>query len=173
MTTAAHPRPRRPLASVWRAWVVVRPLVIAALLGAFATFLAMGGTRSSSGAEAQNIGAGIIDAIRVGDSDACTMATPAAQREIARMLDSSSECWTAVRKSPLRVRAAAMRPFLAIVGIGTGSTGGGQTASGSHSLEFSRGRDGRYAVIRVSSHGDNGYLVDSIRVQRRCADCHF
>jgi hypothetical protein len=27
--------------------------------------------------------------------------------------------------------------------------------------------DGRYAVVEVSSHGADGYLVDSIRIQDR------
>jgi hypothetical protein len=168
MTTAAHPRPRRPLSSLWGAWVVVRPLVIAALLGAFATFLAMGGGSSTqSSAPGQNITAGMIDAIRVGDPSACTMATPAAGREIARLLGRSSHaCWVAVIRAPAQTRAAAMRPFRGMLGFGTVTESGG-TDQGSHEVDWSRTPDGRYAVVAVSSHGADGYLVDSIRIQAR------
>ena len=157
---------------MWHAWVAIRPLVVAALAGAFVTFLLMGGLRmSTSSAPGQNIAAGMIDAVRVGDPNACTMATPAAAREIARMLGSSSDCQVAVARSSAQARAQAMRPFLGIVGLAVDSTGGGSSAVGSREVDWSQLHDGRYAVMRVSSHGAEGYLVDAIRLQARCGDC--
>jgi len=151
---------------VWTAWVVVRPLVVAALLGAFATFLLMGGGSSTqSSTPGQNVTAGMIDAIRVGDPSACRMATPAAGREIARLLGRSSHaCWVAVLRSPAPTRAAAMREFRGLQGFATVTESGG-TDQGSHEIDWSRTPDGRYAVVEVSSHGADGYLVDSIRIQ--------
>lgn len=146
---------------------MVRPLLIAALLGAFATFLLMGGGSSTqSSAPGQNITAGMIDAIRVGDPAACTMATPAAAREIAHLLGPSRDCWPAVMGSSAQTRAAAMHPFLGLLGIQSGD--GGATETGSRDVVWTRSPDGRYAVVEVSSHGADGYLVDSIRVQAGC-----
>lgn len=168
MTAAAQPRPRRPLSTLWHAWVVVRPLLVAAILGALATFLLMGGgSSSSSSLPGQNITAGLIDAIRVGDPSACEMATPAAEREIAGLLGRSQrDCWLAVMRAPAGTRGAAMRPFEGFDGSGSVAAAGG-TDQGSRELDWSRTPDGRYAVVAVSSHGAGGWLVDSIRIQDR------
>ena len=154
--------------TVRAAWFVVRPLAIAALLGAFATFLLMGGGSSThSSAPGQNITAGMIDAIRVGDPAACTMATPVAAREVAQLLGRPTQhCWLAVMGSSAQTRAAAMHPFLGLLGIQSGD--GGATEAGSRDVVWTRTRDGRYAVVEVSSHGADGYLVDSIRIQAGC-----
>jgi hypothetical protein len=168
MTTAAQPRPRRPLPALWHAWVVVRPLVVAAMLGALVTFLLMGGGSSSSSSRpGQNITAGLIDAVRVGDPSACEMATAAAERELAGLLGRPNrDCWLAVMRAPAETRAAAMRPFEGFDGSGSVAESGG-TDVGSRELDWSRTADGRYAVVAVRAHGVDGYLVDWLRIQDR------
>ena len=126
-----------------------------------------GGSSIQSSAPGQNITAGMIDAIRVGDPSACTMATPTAGHEIAELLGRSSHaCWVAVVRSPAQTRETAMRQFRGLLGFGSVTAAGG-TDQGSHEVDWSRTPDGRYAVVEVSSHGADGYLVDSIRIQDR------
>jgi hypothetical protein len=97
-----------------------------------------GGSSIQSSAPGQNITAGMIDAIRVGDPSACTMATPTAGHEIAELLGRSSHaCWVAVVRSPAQTRETAMRQFRGLLGFGSVTAAGG-TDQGSHEVDWSR-----------------------------------
>jgi len=136
-----------------------------------------GDTGSFSTRPALNVATGFIDAVRANDaSGVCFMTTAKARRDLARLLrQSGAPGGTNVCAQPTiasrKVRAAAMRPFLGILGFTKDTKSGGSSESGSKATEWSQSAAGRYAVVVVSRHGVDGLLVDSIRLEASCSAC--
>jgi hypothetical protein len=180
-------RPGRRLGRTMRVWwFAIRPLVIAGLLGALVVYVAMGGVnRSSSSLPPQNAAVGFIDAVRVGDTSACSMTTQAGAIDVVHLLRAAgarvgpangesswwATCAAAVERSSAPVRATAMPPFLGITGLTADSNGGGSATQGSDDLEWSDSPGGTYATVLVRHHGSEGFLIDAIRLQRTCRAC--
>ena len=149
--------------------VVVGAVTLAALLTACGT--------STSTLPALNAATGFVDAVRANDaSGACFMTTAHARRDLARLLRQAGAAGARnVCARPTiaskKVRAAAMRPFLGILGFTKDTSSGGSSESRSKATEWSQSADGRYAVVVVSRHAADGLLVDSIRLEASCRAC--
>jgi hypothetical protein len=143
--------------------------------------LGCGATKSGSTLPALNVATGFIDAVRANDaSGACSMTTAKARHDLARLLrQSGAPRRTNVCAQPTiasrKVRAAAMRPFLGILGFTKDTNSGGSSESGSESgskaIEWSQSVAGRYAVVVIGKHSPDGLLVDSIRLGASCSAC--
>jgi hypothetical protein len=139
--------------------------------------LGCGTSKSGSTGPALNVATGFIDAVRANDaSGACSMTTAKARHDLARLLrQSGAPRETNVCAQPTiasrKVRAAAMRPFLGILGFTKDTSSGGSSESRSKATEWSQSADGRYAVVVVSRHAADGLLVDSIRLEASCRAC--
>ena len=151
--------------------VVVSAVTLAAVLSACGT------GKSSSSLPARNAATGFIDAVRANDATTvCSMTTANARHDLARLLQQAgAPGGTNVCAQPAiasqKVRAAAVRPFLGVLGFTKGMKSGGSSESGSKAIEWSQLDDGRYAVVVVGRHGADGLLVDSIRLEASCSAC--
>jgi hypothetical protein len=137
------------------------------------TSFALAGTGSGSTLPATNFVRGFIDAIRVNDATgACFMTTANARRDLSPLLRQAgatggTNVCAHTTIASLYVRAAAVRPFLG----GNSDMSGGTRESGSKTTVWNQLADGRYAVVVVSNHGADGFLVDSMRLQASCSTC--
>ena len=161
----------------------IRPLVLASLAGALATYALMGGFSGDSGSTlpAQNAAIGLVNSVRVGDPGACEMLTASGQRDLARILGASQAritsmqrqglwvCGTVLANAPPSVRAAAIAPFL---GRDQDSQSSGSVgATSDDALEWNQLNSGTYAVIRLHRDDNHGWLATSVRLQRTCLPC--
>lgn len=153
--------------------LVISALALAAVLSACGMGV-VGPTVSAN--QGFNVASTFINAVRANDaSRVCSMSTAHARRDLARLLHQSGapggvNVCAQKAIAPRKVRAAAMRPFLGVLGFTKGMKAGGNSQSGSTSIEWSQTDAGRYAVIVVRRRAD-GLFVDSIKLEASCSAC--
>jgi hypothetical protein len=153
---------------------LVGVVMLAAVLSACGSSTA---STTRSTLPALNAATGFIDAVRANDApSACFMTTAHARQDLARLLRQSGATGGAnVCARPTiasrKVRTAAMRPFLGILGSTRDTSAAGSSESRSKAIEWSRSAAGRYAVVMVIRHGADGLLVDSVRLRASCSAC--
>jgi hypothetical protein len=153
-------------------------------MGALVTFALMGGFKGSvsSGLPAQNLASGLVNSVRVGDPAACEMLTSSGKADLVQLLGTSPTKASALAAQGLAVcatvlvnvspaaRRHAMLPFLGVIGFGNADAGGSAT-SGSE-IDWSKTKDGRYAIVTLGNYGAHGWLASSMRVQAHCTPCN-
>ena len=118
-----------------------------------------------------------VNAVRANNAPrVCSLTTAKARRDLSRLLHKAGAPGSvAVCKqrtiASRKVRAAAMRPFLGVLGFTKDMKSGGNTQTGLESIEWSQTNAGQYAVVVVRRSAANGLLVDSIRLEASCTIC--
>ena len=160
---------------MWRGLkLVVSALTVAAVLSACGAGVNVPTVTAGQGFK---VAARLIDAVRANNaSRVCSLTTAKARRDLARLLhkagapDEVDVCAQRTIASR-RIRAAAMRPFLGVLGVTKDTKSGGNSQFGSESIEWSQSTAGLYAVVVVRRIGAKGLFVDSIRLEASCGVC--